>query len=84
MAAAAIAVTLAAAGYGGYVFIRAGKAMPAAPRNAESRAIKAASRGNSVAVLPFVNTTGDTENEHFSTGLTDGSSAHWDMCGDSR
>lgn len=69
--AAAIALALAAAGYGGYVFIRAGKGMPPGPRSADSRAINAASRGNSVAVLPFVNTTGDTENEHFSTGLTD-------------
>lgn len=60
LAAAAIIVALAGAGYGGYAWIRSGRAPPTP-----------AAMEKSVAVLPFVNTSGGVENAHFSDGLTD-------------
>src|SRR5687767_5834444 len=59
LAAAAIVVALAGAAYGGYTWIGGG-------RSATAAAVE-----KSVAVLPFVNTSGGAENAHFSDGLTD-------------
>jgi len=61
VAAAAIILALVVASYVGFAVVRSARAKP----------IAAPSEGKSVAVLPFINTSGDTENEHFSNGLTD-------------
>ncbi|MEO7366421.1 MAG: protein kinase [Gemmatimonadaceae bacterium] len=58
---AAIILTLLVAGYGSYTLVRGER----------PKTVAAASVGKSVAVLPFINTSGDTVNEHFSNGLTD-------------
>jgi TolB-like protein/tetratricopeptide (TPR) repeat protein len=62
LVAAGIIVAVAAAGYAGYILLGGARAQPPAASEAP---------GKSVAVLPFANTSGDAENEHFSNGLTD-------------
>jgi TolB-like protein len=61
VAPAAIILALVVAGYGGFTLVR----------GARAKTIAAVPASKSVAVLPFTNTSGDAESEHFSNGLTD-------------
>ncbi|MEP6509782.1 MAG: tetratricopeptide repeat protein, partial [Gemmatimonadales bacterium] len=66
MAAAALVVL--ALGYAGYELSHTVKGTSSASDRAGGAS---AFQANSIAVLPFVNTSGDEENKHFSDGLTD-------------
>ncbi len=59
--AAAMILALVVAGYGGFALVQ----------GARAKTIVAVPASQFVAVLPFNNTSGGAENEHFSNGLTD-------------
>ncbi len=67
-AVAAGALVVLALGYAGYKLSHTVKGTSSA---SEPAGAAAALQANSIAVLPFVNTSGDEENKHFSDGLTD-------------
>lgn len=68
--AAAVSL-LTIAGYAGYEGIRRLDRQTASTAAGGTDGKAGASAEQSVAVLPFVNTSGDIQNEHFSNGLTD-------------
>ncbi len=68
--AGAVALLLTV-GYGAYKVARGHDPKTSPGGSGVPDAVRGAPVPQAVAVLPFVNTSGDTQNEHFSNGLTD-------------